>query len=88
VSARTGEGIDDLRRLLEEFSRESGTSVRVEMPLSAARDLAELHARAQVLDSEFTPEVVRLVARVRTEDVGWLRQRGYRVLPASGSPEG
>jgi GTP-binding protein HflX len=88
VSARTGDGIDDLRRSLEEFSRESGTSVRVEMPLSAARDLAELHARAQVLDSEFTPEVVRLVARVRTEDVGWLRQRGYRVLPASGSPEG
>jgi GTPase len=87
VSARTGEGIDDLKRLLEEFSSETGASVTVEMPLSAARDLAELHRRAQVLDSEFTPEVVRVVARVRSEDVGWLRQRGYRVLPAGSSLE-
>ena len=87
VSARTGEGIDELKRMLEEFSSETGTSVRVEMPLSAARDLAELHARAQVIDSEFTPELVRVVARVRSEDVGWLRQRGYRVLPASASLE-
>jgi GTP-binding protein HflX len=79
VSARTGAGIDELKHALAGFAAESRTSVRVTLPLSAARDLAELHARTQVLESEFTPEVVRLSIRARPEDIGWLRQRGYRV---------
>jgi len=81
VSARTGEGIDALKRALAEFAGESRESYRVVMPLSAARDLAELHARAHVLESEFTPDVVTLVVRARAEDVGWLRGRGHRVAP-------
>ncbi|MFN0149562.1 MAG: GTPase HflX [bacterium] len=81
VSARTGEGIDALKRALAEFAGESRDSYRVVMPLSAARDLAELHARADVLESEFTPEVVTLIVRARSEDVGWLRARGHSVQP-------
>lgn len=80
VSAATGEGIADLERALVEYLRESRPLVVVDLPLSAARDLAELHARAEIVESEFSADAVRVTLHARPEDVAWLRSRGYRVV--------
>ncbi len=82
VSARDGEGLADLERALIEFLRESRPLVVADLPLSAARDLAELHARAEVVETEFSADNVRVTFRARDEEVEWLRGRGHRILTA------
>ncbi len=83
VSAKSGEGLPGLERAIVEFLRESRPLVVVDLPLTAARDLSELHGRAEVVESEFNADAVRVTVRAREEDVAWLRSRGYAV----GRPE-
>lgn len=79
-------GAADLEAALVAFLRESRPLDVADLPLAAARDLSELHARAEVVETEFSPDAVRVTFRAREEDVAWLRGRGHAVVRAAARP--
>jgi GTP-binding protein HflX len=71
LSALTGEGVEDLRRMISDrLSR--GARVRtVRLPASDGAAVAWLHQHGEVLASDATGEVVSL--DVRISDIDWAR---------------
>jgi GTPase len=67
VSAKTGEGLDDLRAVLEEALPDRDQFVRVSVPYSRAELVARAHAVGEVTRAEHGPDGTLLEARVPPE---------------------
>ena len=74
ISAKTGEGIDELLRLIEQTLSRGKHHVRLLLPYSAAGLVDTLHAQARVLACEYTPEGVAVEAVMDSVLYGRLRQ--------------
>ncbi|KHE74391.1 GTP-binding protein [Kocuria marina] len=84
VSARTGEGIEELQRLISSAIPRPDHDMELLVPYVHGEVVSRLHAQdAEILRTEHTPEGTRLRVRVRKELVGELEP--YRV-PEPGSP--
>ncbi len=64
VSARTGDGIDALRRRISELAAPSDAAVDVVIPYDRGDLVARLHADGRVQQEEHSPEGTRIKARV------------------------
>ncbi|NHC44538.1 GTPase HflX [Motilibacter aurantiacus] len=80
VSARTGEGIAELRRAVEEALPHPEVEVDAVVPYALGGLVARVHDTGEVLSEEHTPDGTRLVARV---DAGLAAElSAYAVAPA------
>jgi GTP-binding protein HflX len=64
VSARTGTGVDELRRVIEQRLPRPHVEVEVLVPYTRGDLVARLHGSGEILDSEHTAHGTRLRARV------------------------
>jgi GTPase len=78
VSARTGEGVDELRAAIERGLPERDRLVRVSVPYSRGDLVARAHAAGEVTQSEHGPEGTFLEARVPPELAAELRRYAVR----------
>ena len=84
MSARTGEGIEELQRLISSAIPRPDHNMELLVPYVHGEVVSRLHAQdAEILRTEHTPEGTRLRVRVREELVGELEP--YRVAEP-GSP--
>ncbi|MCA2242868.1 MULTISPECIES: GTPase HflX [Mycobacterium] len=74
VSARTGEGIDALRRRIAELAVPADTAVDVVIPYHRGDLVARLHADGRVQQEEHNAEGTRIKARVPVALAGRLRE--------------
>ena len=74
ISAKTGEGLDALRVLVEKKLDQGLHRARLLLPYSAAGLVDTLHAQARVLACEYTPEGVAVEAVMDSVLYGRLRQ--------------
>ncbi|AFJ36408.1 MULTISPECIES: GTPase HflX [Mycobacterium] len=78
VSARTGEGIDGLRRRIAELAVPADTAVDVVIPYHRGDLVARLHADGRVQHEEHDAEGTRIKARVPVALAGRLREFAAR----------
>ncbi|TAM71205.1 GTPase HflX [Mycobacterium sp.] len=74
VSARTGDGIDALRRRISELAVPADTAVDVVIPYHRGDLVARLHADGRVQQEEHNAEGTRIKARVPVALAGRLRE--------------
>src|SRR5690606_28110280 len=74
VSARTGEGIEELRRAVEEDLPRPEVRVEVLLPYERGDLVSRIHAEGEVLAEEHTGEGTRVAARVSPELHGALAE--------------
>jgi GTP-binding protein HflX len=74
VSARTGEGIEELRRAVEEDLPRPEVRVEVLLPYERGDLVSRIHAEGEVLAEEHTGEGTRVAARVSPELRGALAE--------------
>jgi len=74
ISARTGEGLEGLLRLVGERLEQALVSVELTIPWEAQDLLSEAHVRGRVLAREFGPRGIALTARVPEEVARRLRR--------------
>jgi GTP-binding protein HflX len=77
VSARTGEGIDTLRRRMAEMaelSKPTDTAVDVVIPYDRGDLVSRLHADGRVQQAEHKPDGTRIKARVPVALAASLRE--------------
>ncbi|CQD21682.1 GTPase [Mycobacterium europaeum] len=74
VSARTGEGIDALRRRMGEMAVPADTAVDVVIPYHRGDLVARLHADGRVQQEEHNPDGTRIKARVPVALAGRLQE--------------
>ncbi|OBG67364.1 GTPase HflX [Mycobacterium sp. E3339] len=74
VSARTGEGIDALRRRMGELAVPADTAVDVVIPYHRGDLVARLHADGRVQEEEHSPDGTRIKARVPVALAGRLQE--------------
>jgi len=75
LSAVSGEGCDDLLRLLDRRLQNGGGAVRLEVPLSDGQTLAWIYAHGEVLGRRDDAEAAHLSVRLSDADLGRLRHR-------------
>ncbi|ORW34211.1 ATP-binding protein [Mycobacterium paraense] len=78
VSARTGEGIDDLRRRMTELAAPTDTAVDVVIPYDRGDLVARLHAGGRVQQEEHNADGTRIRARVPVALAASLREFAAR----------
>ncbi len=78
VSARTGEGIDALRRRMGEMAVPADTAVDVVIPYHRGDLVARLHADGRVQQEEHNPDGTRIKARVPVALAGRLQEFAAR----------
>ena len=74
ISAKTGEGLDDLVRALEDAATQGSSIVTFEFPMTETRHLDRLYRRAVVSDVNYDNGVCRVRAIVDAETKGALRE--------------
>ena len=74
VSARTGEGIDALRRRMAELAAPTDTAVDVVIPYDRGDLVARVHADGRVQEAEHKPDGTRIKARVPVALAASLRE--------------
>jgi GTP-binding protein HflX len=74
VSAKTGEGLDELRAAIEEALPDRDRAVRVSVPYSRGDLVARAHAAGEVTRAEHGPDGTLLEARVPPELAAELEQ--------------
>jgi GTPase len=79
VSALTEDGLEPLRQALRRYVRARRAEVRVHLPASEGKALAQIYRECEVLDRQDEGEVIHLRARMPRALVGRLRQRGLTV---------
>lgn len=84
VSARTGEGLDLLRRCIAELAVATDTGVDVLIPYDRGDLVARMHADGRVQQEEHYPEGTRIRARVPVTLAGNLREFA---VPSVGTRE-
>jgi len=75
VSAATGEGCEELLRLIERRLENGARAVRLEVPLSDGQTLAWLYAHGEVVGRRDDSEAAHLSVRLSEADLGRLRHR-------------
>jgi GTP-binding protein HflX len=78
VSARTGEGIDDLRRRMTELAAPTDTAVDVVIPYDRGDLVARLHAGGRIQQEEHNADGTRIRARVPVALAASLREFAAR----------
>ena len=87
VSARTGDGIDALRRRISELAAPTDTAVDVVIPYDRGDLVARVHADGRVQQAEHNPDGTRIKARVPVALAASLREFAARLdHPAAGPP--
>jgi GTP-binding protein HflX len=81
ISARTGEGLDDLLRLIVERLEQELVPVEVTLPWSAQDLLPEVHQRGRVLAEQFEETGIALTARVPVDVAQRLKRAAGVVEP-------
>jgi GTP-binding protein HflX len=80
VSARTGEGIDELlRRMDKEMPTDPVVSLSIRLPLAEGRTLAMIYALGRVLHTELDDSHMRLQAEIPASIAKLLRLQNYAV---------
>ncbi|MGO9158188.1 GTPase HflX [Mycobacterium sp.] len=74
VSARTGDGIDALRRRMSELAAATDTAVDVVIPYDRGDLVARVHADGRVQQAEHNPDGTRIKARVPVALAASLRE--------------
>ena len=74
ISAHTGEGLDELLRLMGERLEQDLTAVELTVPWSAQDRVSEVHQRGRVLSESFVEDGVALTARVPDDIAQRLRR--------------
>ncbi len=74
VSARTGDGIDALRRRIAELAAPTDTAVDVVIPYDRGDLVARVHADGRVQQAEHNPDGTRIKARVPVALAASLRE--------------
>ncbi|HEV2336437.1 MAG TPA: GTPase HflX [Stellaceae bacterium] len=75
VSAATGEGCEELLRLVERRIENGARAVRLDVPLSDGQTLAWLYAHGEVVGRRDDGEAAHLSVRLSDADLGRLRHR-------------
>jgi GTP-binding protein HflX len=75
VSAATGEGCEELLRLIERRLENGARAVRIEVPLSDGQTLAWIYAHGEVMGRRDDGEAAHLSVRLSEADLGRLRHR-------------
>ncbi|ROQ38171.1 GTP-binding protein HflX [Frondihabitans sp. PhB188] len=74
VSARTGEGIDELRATLAELLPRPEVELDLLVPYDRGEVIARIHEIGTVVDVEYLPEGTRVTAKVYPQDAAPLRE--------------
>jgi GTPase len=74
VSSLAGEGLDELLGRVEEVLPSPPVEVRLLVPYDRQDVVARLYREAEVLSAEPTDEGTLVEARVREDQVGWIRR--------------
>ncbi|MGC2413395.1 MAG: GTPase HflX [Stellaceae bacterium] len=75
VSAATGEGCEELLRLIERRLENGARAVRLDVPLSDGQTLAWIYAHGEVMGRRDDGEAAHLSVRLSEADLGRLRHR-------------
>lgn len=84
ISARTGEGVEELRRRIQEAAEQDFQLVDLRVPLDDGAALAAIAAHGSILQQDHAEDHVRVLARVPAALMG--RLAGY-VMDGSDTPE-
>jgi GTP-binding protein HflX len=84
ISARTGAGVDELLRIVDQRIRTLVTEVSLEIPWTRGDVVAAVHRHAEVMSETPGEHTVRLVARMSDRDV--LRFEEFQVDPVVVGP--
>jgi GTP-binding protein HflX len=79
VSARTGEGIEQLTQLVLQHTLGEMRTVQIETPLADAKTVDFLEKRTQVLDRQYEDGHVTLTVRLGRRHVDQLLSQGARI---------
>jgi GTP-binding protein HflX len=74
VSAKTGEGIDELQQLIADTIPEPDVEVTAVIPYDHGELISKIHESGQVLDTDYVESGTRIHARVSVEMAGRLEQ--------------
>ena len=81
ISAKTGEGLDDLKRAIAEAIQETYAPVTFRIPFSRYGILSEIHAAGRVITEEHTDEGTNVTVMIAKEDADRLiRKYGTEVI--------
>jgi GTP-binding protein HflX len=81
ISVHSGEGLEGLIEHMGEFVSGDPERMELHFPHSAAEAVARLHGETRVLESDYTPHGVRVVAMMSAKLAN--RYKDY-IKPASG----
>jgi GTP-binding protein HflX len=90
ISVHTGQGIDSLLQRMSEFVSGGSRICELRIPHSEGELAARLHRQAQILESEYQEDALRIVAvltpRLATECAPFVQPQGQRTAPETVSP--
>ena len=89
ISAKTGQGLDDLKDAIAEAIQETYVPVTFMIPFSRYGILSEIHAAGRVISETHTDEGTEITVMISGEDAGRLtRKYGSEILKATGEEAG
>lgn len=74
VSAKTGEGLDDLMHCIEEELNAHAKNVKMMIPISDGKTLALLYQKTQILKRTDNQKTITLMARLKLEDMALFKK--------------
>ena len=80
ISAAQGQGLEDLKRLMEKKLDKGVVRASILLPYSQAGELDRLHREARVLEVEYREEGIQVDAALNRELAGRYRQYFVRVM--------
>ncbi len=85
ISAKTGEGLEDLKAAIAEAIQESSAPVTFTIPFSRYGILSEIHAAGRIITEEHTADGTEITAMISAEDVERLvRKHGAGIVSRKG----
>ena len=85
ISAKTGEGLEDLKAAIAEAIQESSAPVTFTIPFSRYGILSEIHAAGRIITEEHTADGTEITAMISAEDVERLvRKHGAGIVSRTG----
>ena len=89
ISAKTGEGLEDLKEAIAEAIQETYAPVTFVIPFSRYGILSEIHSAGRVISETHTDEGTEITVMISGEDAGRLtRKYGSEILKATGEEAG
>ncbi len=89
ISAKTGQGLDDLKDAIAEAIQETYVPVTFMIPFSRYGILSEIHAAGRVISETHTDEGTEITVMISGEDAGRLaRKYGNEIIKETGKEVG